>query len=155
MASKKAVLRNKKKSTNNLKSANKPASQKQPLPEVKGNPGRKPTCKPGGRKATAKGRTTKPGVAGINLRNAINVAVASQSGRIAAALIEGTVQGSVGSAKLLIDLTGARNADESKKKRRGPSLPEILMREPQWQDPPDADPCAEIGAPFGRLQHEL
>ncbi len=155
MASKKAERSNKKKPTNNLKSANKPASQKQPMPEVKGNSGRKPTCKPSGRKATAQGRGPGPGVAGSKLRKAINIAVASKSDAIAGALVLESVHGNLGSAKLLIEFTGAMKADDSKKKRRGPSLAEVLRLEPEWQGPPDADLDAGAGVPFGRFQPEL
>ncbi len=122
------------------------------MPEIKGNPGRKPTCKPSGRKATAKVRPPKPGVAGSTLRNAVNTAVVSQSGRIADALVKETVLGNVGSAKLLIEFTGAMKADEPKKrKRRGLSLLEQLALEPQWDGPRDTT----IGAPFGPLKLEF
>jgi hypothetical protein len=146
MAVSKTALRSKKKLNNNLKPAPEPSSQEPPASEVEGKPGRKPGCKPRGRKAAAC-RKLKPGIAGSNLRKAINVAVASQPDTIAKALIEGTIKGSVGSAKLLIDLTGADKPDE-KKKRRGPSLADILARDEPWQDPPDAEPW---GDPFARM----
>ncbi len=154
MAATKTAKQDKKKSNKNLKSAPKPASQTQPVSESKGKPGRKSACKPRGRKAAAKCRNLKPGVAGSNLRNAINVAVASQPDVIAKALIEGTIKGSVGSAKLLIDITGADKPDESTKKRKGPSPAEELAMEEQWQGPPEGDTNPNLGVPFGRLEPE-
>ena len=147
MAATKAALKSRKKSNKNLKSAPKPASPTQPASEIKDKPGRKPGCKPRGRKATTC-RKVKPGVAGSNLRNAINVAVASQPDVIAKALVEETIKGNVGSAKLLIGITGADKPDE-KKKRKGYSLAEELRLGPQWQGPPEGDPDEDLGVPFG------
>ena len=98
-------------------------------------------------------RKAKPGVAGSNLRKAINVAVAAEPDVIAKALIEGTKKGNVGSAKLLIDFTGAGDP-EPKKKPKGPSLAERLRLEPQWQGPPNGGPNANLGVPFGPYQPE-
>jgi hypothetical protein len=156
MAPTKAVPKIKKKSNNNLKSASKPASQTRPDSGKKNEPGRKPGCKSSGRKATAKitnpeDTSIAPEVAGSNLRNAINIAVASQSDRIASALIHEAVLGNMGSAKILIDISGARNP-EPKKKAKGPSLADELRMEEQWQGPPDGDLDADLGVPFGRRE---
>ncbi len=163
MASKKAVPNYKKKSNKNLKPAPKPASEQQAASGKNVDPESKPSGKPRGRKANATitnpGDTSlAPGVAGSNLRNAINVAVASQSDRIATALVQEAVKGNTGSAKLLIEISGARNP-EPKKRPSGPTPAEILMREPQWQDPPGSppwgDPYAKVDAPFGGREPEL
>jgi hypothetical protein len=139
MAASKTALQNKKKSNQNLNPAPEPASQEQPLSDSKKKATRKSGRKSKSGKLAACTRPPAPGVAGSKLRNAINFAVAAQPRAIADALIDGTIKGNVSSAKLLIDLTGARNATESKKKPKGISLAQFLAEDDDWQDPADAN----------------
>jgi hypothetical protein len=119
MTAKTTALKNKKKSSKNLKSANGQAKKRGP--------------KPSNKEPEATETIPEPGVAGSSLHNAINAAVACQTSRIANALIEGTIKGNVSSAKLLIDITGARNAP--RKSANTFSLAEFLASQEEWQDP--------------------
>ena len=92
------------------------------------NAGRKPTApaadsrRKGGRIRAMPRKKPKPGKAGSALRGSLDYLVIENSVKIAEALVESAIQGSVAGAKLVADLTGAKNLPKEqpkKKKRRG------------------------------------
>jgi hypothetical protein len=92
-----------------------------------------------GRKPSAPKRRTPPGRGGLLLRNSINSLVGQESDRIAQALIDKTVAGNMVGARLLVELSGADKVPlPAKKKRRGPSLADLLAKEPEWTEADEA-----------------
>jgi hypothetical protein len=77
---------------------------------------------------------------GGQLRTAVVILVAKESEEIAKALVAQTKKGNMTGAKLVVDLTGARNPREMPpKKRRGPSEAQRLATNKQWVEPPEQD----------------
>ena len=88
----------------------------------------------------------KPGEGAEWLRCAIDKLVGQECGRIAKALVEKTIAGNMTGARLLVELSGAKNPlNRPVKKRRGPTLAQQLAAEPQWTGPWPGE--EETGAP--------
>ena len=89
----------------------------------------------GRRRGKAK-RHPKPGRAGSVLRSSVDLLVIEESVRIAEALVDNAIHGSVAGAKLIADLTGAKNPPKKeppkKKKRRGLTYAQQLALDPPW-----------------------
>jgi hypothetical protein len=149
MAGLKSAPRNRAKSSSksqNLKSAARPASEEQPVSDNQGKPEKKRGRKSRGSQVAAMLATPEPATAGLSLRNAINVAVASESAGIAGALVRESLGGNVSSAKLLIDITGAKTAvDESKKVSRLISFVNFVRDQPEWQPPLEPNVDVRVG----------
>ena len=68
------------------------------------------------------------------LRQAADKRVGRNSEKLADLLTEKALDGNLASAKVLLALTGAKKPiQEPVKKRRGPSLAELLAAEPEWK----------------------
>jgi hypothetical protein len=77
---------------------------------------------------------------GEKLRSAIDTEVGKRSTQIATALVNKTCAGNMSVARLLAEITGAKNPrTKPPKKRCGPTLAEELAMEPQWQGPEEGD----------------
>jgi len=77
----------------------------------------------------------KPGKAGSALRGSVDCLVIENSIKIAEALVESAIQGSVAGAKLVADLTGAKNLPKEqpkKKKSRALAYLQQLALDPPW-----------------------
>jgi hypothetical protein len=81
--------------------------------------------------------------AGDRLRAEINKAVKANSRKIAKAMVDRTIGGNAGVARLLVDFTGANKQQKPPaKKPGGLSMAQGLASEPPWQgavDPDDGD----------------
>jgi hypothetical protein len=74
------------------------------------------------------------------LRSAVDSEVSKSSKKIAKAMVEQAVKGNMSGARLLIELSGAKNPpEEEKKKCSGPTQAELLASEPQWEGESDED----------------
>ena len=113
-------------------------------PKTSRNTGRKQRSRSRGRKAEP-----EPGGGAERLRCAIDKLVSHESGRIAKALVDKTIAGNMTGARLVVELSGAKNSrNKPVKKRHEPILPwsaAELAAEPQWTGPPEDD--EETGAP--------
>ena len=89
-----------------------------------------------GRKRGKTRRQPKPGRAGSVLRSSVDLLVIGESVKIAEALVENAIHGSVAGAKLVADLTGAMKVPKKeppkKKKRRGLTYAQQLALDPPW-----------------------
>jgi hypothetical protein len=83
--------------------------------------------------------STKTHDGGGKLRNAVDELVATESKKIAKALVDKTIEGNMTGAKLIVDLSGANNPQEKPKKRRGPTMAQSLAMDKLWQPPRDDD----------------
>jgi hypothetical protein len=96
----------------------------------------------------------KPGDGAVLLRNAVDQLVGQECSRIAKALVDRTIAGNMAGAKLLTELSGAKNlgSQPQKKKRRGPSLALWLARQPKWEGPPAEDVATSDPAYYGPVK---
>lgn len=113
-------------------------------PKTSRKTGRKPSGATGNEPtppaSPASNNEPEPGEGADRLRSAINRLVGQQCGRIAQALVDKTIAGNMTGARLLADLSGAKNPrNQPPKKRFGPSDAERLAMEPPWQGPPEDD----------------
>ena len=116
---------------------------------------RKPSVHPGRKPASAAAisrrgcdrthgmtrKQPKQGKAGSALRGSLDVLVIENSDKIAEALVKSAIDGSVAGAKLVADLTGAKNLPKEQpkkeKKRRGLTYAQQLALDPPWPfEPP-------------------
>jgi hypothetical protein len=109
------------------------------------NAGRKPTApaadsrRKGGRKPVKPTPDPVPGTGGTMLRSAVDMLVIEQSVALAKALVKTALGGSAAGAKLVADLTGAKNAPKEppKEKRRGLTYAQQLALDPPWVPSPE------------------
>jgi hypothetical protein len=105
------------------------------------------------RRATAGARRV-PKSGGERLRSAVDKLVGCQCGSIAKALVDKTIAGNMTGARLLIELSGAKNpAQQPPKKPHGLTQAQQLALEPQWQgsledDDATSDPAFYTKAPI-------
>ena len=121
--------------------SNKPASQASPArksgvlnPPRRGSMSRRRKAKP------------KPGEGAERLCAAVDKLVSEECGRIARALVDKTISGNMAGARLVAELSGAKNPrNKPVKKWLGPSRADQWAAEPQWKGPSEDD--EETGAP--------
>ena len=88
----------------------------------------------------------EPGDGAEQLRSAVGKLVSQECGRIARALVDKTIAGNMTGARLVVELSGAKNSrNKPVKKWLGPSQADRWAAEPKWQGPPEGD--EETGAP--------
>jgi hypothetical protein len=105
---------------------------------------------PGDRSKSRKHKVEpEPGEGAERLRGAVDILVSRQCGRIAKALVDKTIAGNMTGARLVAELSGAKDLrNKPVKKRHEPILPwsaAELAAEPQWKGPPEDD--EETGDP--------
>ncbi len=104
---------------------------------------RKPNRKSSG--ATKKQPVAGDQDAGGRLRAAIDKEVAARSRMIAKAMVDRTIDGNAGVARLLVDFTGAKKRQKPPaEKPSTPTWAQYRASEPPW--PGDADPDDNIGS---------
>lgn len=106
-------------------------------PKTKNAP-QKPRLKSGRKPSTTRGSKTRVGQGAARLRDAINKKAGEQSDAIAQTLINKAIAGNMTSTRLVIEVSGAKNAPpEKKKKRRPQSWITRLCNEPELPGPWD------------------
>ena len=112
----------------------------QPASEVESESS-KAGCLPGKAKkepAKRKRKSAQSRDGGGKLREAVVQRVAEECDRIAESLVNKTLEGNMVGAKLLVDLTGAKiPPPKPPRKRRGPTMAQMLAACPPWQGPLD------------------
>ena len=121
-----------------------------------GKPGRKPASK----KLAAPRRSRRklpPGRGAERLRSSVNVILNDESDLIARALVDKTIAGNMTSARLLVELSGAKHPPtEPENDWDHPSLAESLATEPEWVDPDPPDPSERFpGEPLFSFQERM
>jgi hypothetical protein len=107
--------------------------------------GRKAANKPTAESGTPHKRGPRAGRGGERLRSALNKLVDEQSEQIAQALINKTIAGNMVGARLLSDLTGAKNPRiKPTRKKRGLSEAEELASEQTWVGPDYDGDCTSL-----------
>jgi hypothetical protein len=83
-------------------------------------------------------RTSKDGAE--QLKRAADKRVGRNSEKLADLLTEKALEGDLASARVLVGLAERKKPREKQvKKRRGPSLAERLVAEPEWKEPPEGE----------------
>ena len=99
---------------------------------------KKPNPKGGRKRSTSRGAKAPAGQGASRLRNSVNKMVGKQSDAIVQALIDGSIKGNPGCARLIFEVSGAKNAAPEIKKKRGPQAwVKRLCSEPEWEGPWD------------------
>ena len=82
----------------------------------------------------------EPGEGAERLCAAVDKLVSHECGRIARALVDKTISGNMTGARLVVELSGAKNSrNKPVKKWLGPSRADQLAAEPQWEGPCEGD----------------
>ena len=132
VAAKVGVMGKSKQVQTKQKQTNNKATNKPPASETESE-----SSKPGRHRGKAK-REPKPGDGGMVLRSAVDELVIKEGKLIARALVNTTRKGSVPGARLVVELTDAKKPQEKPpRKRRGPTMAQILAACPPWQGPLD------------------
>jgi hypothetical protein len=86
----------------------------------------------------------EPGYGAERLCAAVDILVSQECGRIARALVDKTISGNMAGARLVAELSGAKNPrNKPVKKWHGPSHADQWAAEPKWEGPSEGD--EEIG----------
>ena len=89
-------------------------------------------------------RKIAPGRGGERLRNSVNVILNDESDSIARALVDKTIAGNMSGARLLVELSGAKQPpakpeDKAEDKDDGPTLVELMMSRGEWVEMKEFD----------------